>query len=146
MEIQKLAVASAPLGGGFRREEWTQECTDSILQPELPWEQKCIEAPALCEHDGKLYLFYGGAYNNCPQQVGCAVSEDAVNWTRVSDSPVLPAGEPGSWNSSESGHPFAYTAPDGTQHLFYQGNSDNGKSWYLSRKTILWENGIPCFD
>ena len=75
MEIQKLAVASAPLGGGFRREEWTQECTDSILQPELPLEQKCIEAPALCEHDGKLYLFYGGAYNNCPQQVGCAVSE-----------------------------------------------------------------------
>ena len=146
MEIQKLAVASAPLDGAFRRDEWRQECSDSILQPELPWEQKCIEAPALCEHEGRLYLFYGGAYNNCPQQIGCAVSEDAVHWKRVSDSPVLPCGEPGSWNSSESGHPFVFTAPDGVQHLFYQGNSDHGRSWYLSRREIRWRGGVPVFE
>ena len=98
------------------------------------------------DDDGKLYLFYGGAYNNSPQQIGCAVSDDAIHWKRVSDSPVLPCGKPGSWNSSESGHPFAFTAPDGSQHLFYQGNNDGGRSWYLSRKPIRWENGVPRFD
>ena len=88
----------------------------------------------------------GWAYNNCPQQIGCAVSEDAVHWKRVSDSPVLPCGEPGSWNSSESGHPFVFTAPDGVQHLFYQGNSDHGRSWYLSRREIRWRGGVPVFE
>ena len=48
----------------------------SILAPELPWEQECIEAPAACIHNDKIYMFYAGACNNCPQQIGCAVSSD----------------------------------------------------------------------
>lgn len=146
MKIQKLVVASAPLDSDYSRDCWTQRCTDSILQPELPWEGECIEAPALCEHNGKLFMFYGGAYNNKPQQVGCAVSTDGLTWKRVSDQPVLPNGKPGEWNSSESGHPFAFTAPDGTQHLFFQGNDDMGKTWFLSRKTIHWDGDMPYFD
>ena len=145
-KIQKLAVAAAPLDSGFGRDSWTQLCSDSILEPELEWEGKCIEAPALCRHDGKFYLFYGGAYNNSPQQIGCAVSDDGVVWKRISDSPVLPNGKPGSWNSSESGHPFVFTAPDGKQHLFFQGNDDMGKTWHLSRREIHWRDGFPYLD
>ena len=146
MKIQQLAVASAPLDGNFHRKEWRQRCDNTILKPELSWEGECIEAPALCEHNGRLYCFYGGAYNNSPQQIGCAVSDDAIHFRRISDQPVLPCGEPGSWNSSESGHPFVFTAPDGSQHLFYQGNNDNGRSWYLSRKTIRWNGDVPVLD
>ena len=142
-EIQMQGVATAELDSGFGRDAWTQACDAPILKPELPWEQACIEAAAMCKRDGKLYMFYAGAYNNCPQQIGCAVSEDGVSFTRLFDEPLLPSGEPGSWNESESGHPFVYTDEDGRTYLFYQGNADKGKSWYLSMVEIGWRDGLP---
>ena len=88
-------------------------------------------------------MFYGGAYNNAPQQIGCAESEDGLEWRRVSDEPLLPNGPKGRWNSSESGHPFVFTDADGRYHLFFQGNNDGGKTWFLSRKEILWDEDMP---
>ena len=32
---------------------------------------------------------------------------------------------------------------DGRQYLFFQGNRDNGKSWYLSKVEIGWKDGKP---
>jgi predicted GH43/DUF377 family glycosyl hydrolase len=144
--VQMLGVSAAPLDSDFGRDRWTQLCDASILKPELPWERKCIEAPALCRHAGRLFMFYGGAYNNEPQQIGCAVSDDGVRWTRLSDEPFLPNGAPGEWNASESGHPFVFTDADGRTHLFFQGNNDMGRSWYLSRKQIVWVRGVPFCD
>lgn len=143
MKIQMTGVATAALDSGFSRGAWRQRCDAPVLRPELPWEQDCVEASALCEHAGKLYMFYGGAYNNCPQQIGCAVSEDGLTWKRLSDKPFLPNGRPGEWNSSESGHPFAFKAKDGAYHLFFQGNDDGGKTWRISRRRIVWEEGAP---
>ena len=143
MKVQMLGVASAPLGSGYGRETWTQRCTESILKPELPWEQACIEAPALCSKDGRLFLFYGGAYNNSPQQIGAAVSDDGVHWQRLSEQPWLANGLPGSWNQCESGHPFFFRDPAGGDYLFYQGDADYGKSWYLAKVAIAWQNGLP---
>ncbi|MBU5670518.1 family 43 glycosylhydrolase [Paenibacillus brevis] len=142
-KIQMQGVAIAELDSGFGRGAWKQACDESILKPELPWEQECIEAAAVCEREGKLFMFYGGAYNNCPQQIGCAVSEDGIHWTRLSDEPFLPNGEPGSWNESESGHPFLFKDEDARTYLFYQGNNDMGRSWYLSMTEIGWKDGLP---
>jgi predicted GH43/DUF377 family glycosyl hydrolase len=143
MRIQMTGVATAPLASDFSRDSWTQRCDAPILYPELPWEGECIEASALCRHNGKFYMFYAGAYNNWPQQIGCAVSLDGLHWRRISDQPVLPSGEAGAWNSSESGHPYVFEAADGTYHLFFQGNNDHGRTWYLSRKVIRWEDELP---
>jgi hypothetical protein len=142
-EIQMQGVATAPIDSDYGRSAWTQACEDSILKPELDWEEACIEAAAVCKRDGKLYMFYGGAYNNRPQQIGCAVSGDGIRWTRLFDQPFLPNGRPGSWNASESGHPFVFTDDDGRTYLFFQGNNDNGKSWYLSQAEIGWRSGMP---
>jgi len=141
--VQMVGVAAAPLDSDYSRETWIQLGDGPILQPELAWEQTCIEAPALCVRGGRLVMFYAGAYNNAPQQVGVAVSENGVEWRRLWDEPFLPNGQPGAWNSSESGHPFLFTDADGTTHLFYQGNNDGGKSWYLSRHLIEWSGDIP---
>ncbi len=141
-KVQKIGVASAPYDSDYSRSFWTQECTEPILEPELPWEKNCIEASALCKHEGKLYMFYAGAYNNEPQQIGCAVSEDGIQWKRLFDEPFLPCGKEGEWNSSESGHPYAFQE-DGKTYLFYQGNSDNGKTWFLSKVEIAWNKGLP---
>ena len=142
-EIQMQGVATAELDSDFGRDAWTQACDAPILRPELAWEEKCIEAAAMCERYGKLYMFYAGAYNNRPQQIGCAVSEDGVSWTRLFDEPLLPNGEPGSWNESESGHPFLFEDEDGRTYLFYQGNNDMGRSWYLSMREVGWKEERP---
>lgn len=49
----------------------------------------------------------------------------------------------GSWNECESGHPYVFVDDDDRVYLFYQGNNDKGKSWYLSRVEIGFKNEIP---
>jgi hypothetical protein len=61
----------------------------------------------------------------------------------VSEHPFLPVGRPGEWNSSESGHPGAFVDTGGKTYLFYQRNSDNGKTWYLSMTPIGWRGAEP---
>lgn len=142
MEIQMLGVAAAPLDSDYSRDKWKQLKDGPILKPELPWEKKCIEAASVMERDGKFWMFYAGGYNNDPQQIGVASSVDGVHWTRLSAQPLLPNGPPGSWNSSESGHPGVFNDA-GATWLFFQGNNDVGKSWYLSKAGILWRDGVP---
>lgn len=142
MRVQMLGVASAPLGSGYGRGTWTQRCERSILRPELDWEQSCIEAPAACAYGGRVYLFYGGAYNNAPQQIGCACSDDGFTFRRIAPTPFLPNGAPGAWNASESGHPFVFE-DGGRYHLFYQGNCDGGRTWFLSRVEFGFREGVP---
>ncbi len=141
-KIQMAGVHRAPRHSDFGRDTWVQCSSGPILYPQLPWEQECIEAPAAIVKDNKVFMFYAGAYNNSPQQIGLAVSEDGVNFRRVSDEPFLPNGENGSWNESESGHPFIFEDDDGRIYLFYQGNNDKGMSWYLSNIELTFEDGV----
>ena len=138
-----LGVSTCPLYSDFNRNDWTQLSDSALLEPKLKWEQQCIEAPAVCVHNDSFFMFYGGAYNNSPQQIGCATSQDGICWQRLSNEPFLGNGKPGSWNSCESGHPFVFNDDDGKTYLFYQGNNDMGKTWWISYVEIKWENGIP---
>ena len=133
MEIQMLTVATASLSSDFGPGEWTQHGIGPILKPELSWEGKCIEAPAVLRRNGKFWMFYAGAYNAAPQQIGLAVSNDGLNWRRTSNQPFLRCGDVGSWNSDESGHPGVFRDEDGRVHLFFQGTNDKGNTWFLSR-------------
>lgn len=155
MKTQMLGVAAASLSSDFSRRQWVPLNRDGpILAPGVPtslddpgldlaWEKRCIEAAAMARHAGRLYMFYAGGYNNDPQQIGVAVSEDGVNFKRLSDKPFLPNGPAGSWNASESGHPFLFQDADGQDYLFYQGNNTGGKTWYLSVVPIDWKEGKP---
>ena len=145
MKVQLLGVCAADIHSDFSRGAWTQLDPDEpVLQPELDWEQICIEAPAALTRNGRVYLFYAGAYNCCPQQIGCAVSGDGVHFTRLfTEKPLLGPGVKGSWNECESGHPYIFE-DEGRYHLFYQGSDDMGRTWRLSRCEIAFdENGIP---
>lgn len=142
-KIQKQVVAVAEDRNNLAPDQWKQ-CDHCILEPTLPWETRCIEAASVCERDGKLFMFYGGGYNNNPQHIGLAQSDDGIHWTRVWDVPFITNGPKGQWNSSESGHPGVFIDPEtGKTWLFFQGNDDNGKSWYLSRVELEWVNGLP---
>jgi predicted GH43/DUF377 family glycosyl hydrolase len=145
-KIQLQGVAVAPGNSNFDRGDWTNLSTDGpMLKPELPWERDCIEAASVINKKGELFMFYAGAYNNAPQQIGVAKSSDGIHWTRLSDKPFLTNGKPGEWNSSESGHPHIFANPNGDDFLFFQGNNDNGKTWYISNKEIFWNANGPYF-
>jgi len=145
-KIQMQGVALAPGNTSFNREEWTNLSKDGpILKPELPWERNCIEAASVINKNGELFMFYAGGYNNAPQQIGVAKSSDGLHWTRLSDQPFLPNGKPGEWNSSESGHPHIFD--DGKRtFLFYQGNNDNGNTWWISNTEVLWNKKGPFLN
>lgn len=135
MKIQKLVMATAPLDCDFGPSHWTQQGNGSILEPELPWEGECIEAPALLHRNGHFWMFYGGSYNATPQQIGLAVSDDGINWRRVLNEPFISNGAPDSWNADESGHPGVFVEGENV-HLFFQGTNDQGKTWTISRVQI----------
>lgn len=140
---QMVGVATAPKHTDFSRKDWTQASGAPILSPELPWEGECIEAPSIARRGKKLFMFYAGAYNNAPQQIGVAVSTDGIHWTRLFTEPFVANGKPGEWNSSESGHPGIFTDDDGRTYLFYQGNNDRGRTWYLTQTEVFWKGGKP---
>ena len=143
-KIQMQGVAVAPGNTGFDRTDWTNLSTEGpILKPELPWERDCIEGASVINKNGELFLFYAAAYNNAPQQIGVAKSSDGVNWKRLSDQPFLTNGNPGDWNSSESGHPHIFANPKGDDYLFFQGNNDKGKTWFISNIKVAWDKGMP---
>jgi sucrose-6-phosphate hydrolase SacC (GH32 family) len=143
-KIQMQGVAVAPAITGFERQDWKNLSADKpMLKPELPWEKDCIEGASVIEKNGKLYMFYAGAYNNAPQQIGAAVSSDGVSWSRLSKEPFLRNGAPGEWNSSESGHPHIFMDKNGRTFLFFQGNNDKGKTWYISNVEVEWNKKGP---
>ena len=143
MKVQMLGVASADLKSDFSRRTWKQLGDGPILKPELPWETKCIEAPTVIQRGDTLFLFYAGGYNNEPQQIACATSRDGLHWTRLFREPLLPNGPAGAWNASESGHPGVFRDDDGRSYLFFQGNNDKGKTWFLSCVELGWRNDVP---
>ncbi len=141
-ERQIVGAAWVKLDSGFNSGDFILY-DEPVLAPELDWEKTCIEAPAAFVRDGKVYLFYAGAYNCAPQQIGCAVSDDGFHFKRLYiDKPLLTNGANGEWNSSESGHPYIYIAGNGRLWLYYQGSPDMGQSWYLSRRELLFEQGM----
>lgn len=142
-KIQLQGVAMAPKNSSFNREDWKQACDAPILYPELGWEKDCIEGASIVKKGKKLFMFYAGAYNNAPQQIGVAESKDGIHWKRVFTEPFVANGKPGEWNSSESGHPHLFHDLDGRTYLFYQGNNDNGKTWYITNKEVFWKKGKP---
>ena len=143
MKTQMLAAATAKLDSGFGRSAWTPVGAGPILKPELPWETRCIEAPSVVQRGRTLYLFYGGGYNNDPQQIGCASSTDGLHWTRLFREPLIPNGETGDWNHSETGHPGVFVDTDDRTYLFVQGNNEKGRTWFLSAYELPWQGGLP---
>lgn len=138
---QMQGVASSPVNTSFGRSEWTQLADSSILKPTLFWEKQCIEGASCVQIGDSLHMFYAGGYSNEPQQIGVAASKNGIQWKRLANRPFLANGKPGSWNASESGHPHLFRDLQGNMHLFFQGNNDNGKTWFISKRNIRFSNG-----
>lgn len=140
---QIVGVATAPADASFNKECWTGACDKAILVPQYPWEGECIEGSSVIQKGEWMYMFYAGSYNNTPQQVGVARSKDGIKWEKMSNKPFLANGDAGTWNYCESGHPHIFEALDGKTYLFYQGNNDYGRTWFLTNQRVYWKNDVP---
>jgi predicted GH43/DUF377 family glycosyl hydrolase len=139
---QMLGVAVTSSTSSFAKGSFKEACKEAIMYPALEWEGDCIEAPSVIKRNNHLYMFYAGNYNNSPQQIGIAESWDGISWKRCQSTPFLRNGREGEWNSSESGHPGIFD--DGRKsYLFYEGNCDKGKTWYLSNVRVYWNAKGP---
>lgn len=143
-ETQIIGVAIAPVNTSFSKQDWVNPVDRAVLVPQYPWEGKCVEGASVIQRGDSLFMFYAGAYNNQPQQIGLAKSKDGIHWEKMSNKPFLTNGDLGSWNYSESGHPHIFRTSQNKTYLFYQGNNDNGKTWFLTNKRIYWnKKGLP---
>ena len=133
-KVQMLGMAHAPYRSDYGPGKWTLDSTEGpLLKPDFEWEGHCIEAPTVIRHKGIWYLFYAGAYNHERQQIGLATSEDGIRFTRIPPEGLLfPAGEEGTWNHGESGHPGVFQDRNGKIYLFFQGKAELKGNYRLS--------------
>jgi predicted GH43/DUF377 family glycosyl hydrolase len=97
----------------------------------------------------KYFLYYAG-YNksNDHEQVGIAVSDDMINWSRPKPDPIIPMGSAGDWNSLQTSNPCVIQH-EGKFKMWYQGkakdnslcilfaDSNDGISWTISQQPVL---------
>ena len=134
MKVQMLGMAHAPYRSDYGPGKWTLDSVDGpMMKPDHEWEGHCIEAPTILKHKGIWYLFYAGAYNHERQQIGLATSLDGIHFQRIApEGLVFPAGEEGTWNHGESGHPGIFRDRDGQVYLFFQGKASLKANYLLS--------------
>ena len=134
MKVQMLGMARAPYRSDYGPDKWTHVTTEApLMKPDYEWEGHCIEAPTVIRHKGIWYLFYAGAYNHEHQQIGLATSKDGIHFQRIEpDGLLFRAGEEGTWNHGESGHPGVFRDRNGKVYLFFQGKASLEADYFLS--------------
>ena len=122
------------------------EIGDLILEPDpgCPWEAGGLYKSWLLESENIYYLFYN-AKNNSQwpwiEQIGVAVSNDLVNWTRHPGNPILKVGKTGAFDDLFASDPCILKHKDNWL-MFYFGNSSDGHardSVAVSKDLLNWK-------
>ena len=100
---------------------WEKIGENPILDvgPAGAWDSMVAKLPAVTKHDGKYYMFYSGR-DGKTKQIGLAMSEDGVHWTKAAANPVL-ASRQGEWDRFISTYPASLFVRDGQFFLLYRG-------------------------
>lgn len=122
--------------------EWVEFANNPVIEinPELQWESTGINLQTVIKRqDGSFLMMYGGSENGVVQ-LGLASSQDGVNWTRLSDTPTVPVGEPGSWDALFVGGPSLVAHSSNHYGVWYTGHG-GGNVWNIGYGD-LWM-GLP---
>ena len=102
------------------------------------WEKDCIYQPWLVAHKGTYYNFYNAA-NGGIEQMGLAVSDDLLEWTRYERNPVIPTGPKGSYNEKFSSDGKVFWDTDHWVNFFFGVGRDGAHVLAaFSRDLIHW--------
>ena len=94
------------------------------------FDSKLIYAPYVIKMENEYWMFYGGnTYSSgtfpfFSQKIGLAVSVDGINFTKISNNPIITNGPNGSWDQLGTNYPSAIIYKD-TLRVYYSGMQDS---------------------
>jgi len=105
---------------------WQRYQLNPVLRVGLPgsWDAEYVGYPRII-FDGNTYHMWYFGHNNVSNpifRIGYSTSPDGIHWTKAdSANPVLPLGEPGTWDSAtHAGHSYFFDGD--TFHLWFVGS------------------------
>jgi len=122
---------------------WEAEVNNPVMEraPENEWESLSSSGPHVAQReDGSLLMVYMG-YDGNHRQIGMAHSQNGIDWIRNAHNPLIPNGEPGSWNADVSTGPFALIVERGHYSFWYTGNFDyeTSTSWFIGQGDLTFD-------
>ncbi len=104
---------------------WENQWVDYYNNPvftinDSPFQVLGVSQAQICFDNGKYKMWYMNLYPAGRGDISYAESEDGVNWSNISQSPVLTAGEYGSWDDQTVGMGAIYKE-NGVYKLYYLG-------------------------
>ncbi|MFD2649337.1 glycoside hydrolase family 43 protein [Devosia albogilva] len=112
-----------------------------LIQQDLPWEGKVVEAPTLWLENGKYYLFYSANAFNENYAMGYAVADDVRGPYTKSETPLL-SSSTGEGLIGPGGQDLV-RLEDGSTVVVYHSWSDDMKLRGLNVDELRWTNGVP---
>lgn len=113
------------------------------------WEHAGLYKGCLVEHKDKLYLFYNAKDSEewlWHEQIGLAVSDDMVHWTRYGNRPII-ANTPNGWDSAFCADPCIVWDNNKWVMFYYGYNGENAQEgiafsedlfhWHKENRPIL---------
>ncbi|MEE2954257.1 MAG: hypothetical protein VX347_03700 [Bacteroidota bacterium] len=94
------------------------------------FDSKLIYAPYVIKMGVTYWLFYGGntyssgIFSLFSQKIGLAVSIDGINFTKISNNPIITNGSIGTWDQLGCNFPSAIIYKD-TMRVYYSGMQDS---------------------
>lgn len=111
---------------------WVKRSTP-VLNPGSGWEFQ-IGTSFVLKKDNKYYLYYIG--RNFPYfNIGLAISNDGINFTKYSGNPILTATQ--NWEQNGIMYPNIYFE-NGIYKMIYHDGSNNGFGYAYSNDAINW--------
>lgn len=79
---------------------WTKSSADPVLSNGQPcdFDSEHVHYGPVLFHDEQYWFWYSG-HNGQHWQIGLAISEDGIHWTKHPDNPVLAVGSNGEWDA-----------------------------------------------
>ncbi len=111
------------------------------ISPAAYCEENGFCAPGALVIDDQVHLFYQ-TYGNGPRDAIChAVSTDGCHFKRNPTNPVFAPS--GAWTCGRAIDADVIAHDDQLFLYFYQGNNDLGRTWYISKREVVWSDGYP---
>jgi predicted GH43/DUF377 family glycosyl hydrolase len=149
-------MAASLTVGAARAADWVKSLDNPMLSlgEEGDFDYQNIMGPSVTKYNGQYYLYYAGGPNaqRTQYQLGLALSDDGVHWTKTGE-PLLELGERDNFHvtpallRNEQGN--LQLGQDGLWHMCYTGNraddlehatSPDGLNWTKDALNPLYEN------
>jgi len=130
--IQKLSKDGLSLEGASIK----------LIKQDQPWEWVLVEAPSVCWHDGKFYLFYSANfYGSCNYAMGYAVSSHLLGpYVKTTSTPWVSSSNDG----CGPGGGGVFRTEDGTAYMAYHTWTKGPNSYRgMNIKRLDWNDGVP---